>query len=368
MRIHTELLRKFFGKSRRSDFLGDFQAVTFAEDGFRRAVGYALCFVVFGLVSMALALNYWEGNQGILFPLGGVLLGALCAFAWLWTDDSAVYGPLYLLLAILALLGGYLLLERGAPDGSSLFWFLIFPPMVMLCLGLDRGVAVFVFFFAFLVLFMATPLHARLATPLSEGVRLRFLFAMLGAFAFSWCAEFFRYQTQSALGRTMTRLKQDSLTDPLTGLGNRRDFYTYCNWLMESSGRPPVFSLAIADLDHFKRINDTYGHDVGDKVLQHVAEVLGAHIRASDKLYRWGGEEFLVLMPKTASQDARLALERMRATVEVTPYEEKGLCIPFTVSIGLYSGVMSSDLNTQISKADQNLYAAKAGGRNRVVG
>lgn len=112
----------------------------------------------------------------------------------------------------------------------------------------------------------------------------------------------------------------------------------------------------------------TYGHDVGDKVLQHTTEVLGAHIRTTDKIYRWGGEEFLVLMPRTTAREARLALERMRDTVEKTPYMEDGLEIPITVSLGLYSGVMSGDLTAQISKADQNLYVAKGSGRNKVVG
>ena len=239
----------------------------------------------------------------------------------------------------------------------------------MLCLGLRRGGAVFVIFYIFLTLVMVTPLNSYLAVPLELTVRLRFLVAMLGAFAFSWCAEFLRFQTQLALGRTMSRLEQDSLTDPLTGLGNRRDFYNHCNWIMEgAAGKLPAFSLAIADLDHFKRVNDSHGHAIGDKVLRHVARVLESHIRASDRLYRWGGEEFLVLMPRTTAREARLALERMRDTVEKTPYMEDGLEIPITVSLGLYSGVMSGDLTAQISKADQNLYVAKGSGRNKVVG
>lgn len=364
----TDFLRKIFGRSRRTDFLGDLRDIAFAEDRFRRAVGYALCIVVLGLVSIAMLLNWHEKNLDTMLVLGGILLGVLCTFTWLWSNAEAVYGPPYLLLGLLATLGGYLLLHAGTSPGS-LFWFLIFPPMVMLCLGLKRGMLAFSIFFVFLVLLMATPLSRHLAIPIDVPDRFRFLVAMLGAFAFSWCMEFLRFQTQFALGRTMSRLEQDSLTDPLTGLGNRRDFYHHCQWIMDSSsGRLPVYSLAIVDIDHFKKINDTYGHEVGDRVLRHVTDVLSAHTRASDKLYRWGGEEFLVLMPRTAARDARFALERMRRTVENSPYTEKGLNILFTISIGLYSGTMNPDQTSQIAKADQNLYVAKGTGRNKVVG
>lgn len=368
MQVTTEIFRKVFGKSRRSDFFGDFQDIAFVEDRFRRAVGYALCYVVFGLTSLSMLLNLYEGSINMVFVLGGVLLGTLCAFAWLWIDQNTVYGPLYIILGTLGSLGIYLLLNRNSPNGS-LFWFLLFPPMVMLCLGLRQGTIAFTGFYLFVVLVMVTPLHSHLTDPLGWTARVRFVAAMMGAFVFAWSAEFLRYQAQFALGRTMIRLEQDSLTDPLTGLGNRRDFCNHCRWIVAgSSGKFPVISLAIVDIDHFKRINDTYGHEIGDKVLRHVAEVLGAQTRASDKLYRWGGEEFLVLMPRTAAREARLALERMRRTVADTPFQEDGLEIPFTVSIGLYSGTMQADVTGQIAKADQNLYAAKASGRNKVVG
>ena len=364
-----DFLRKIFGKSRRTDFLGDLRDIAFAEDRFRRAVSCALCIVVLGLLFCALCLNWYEQNLDMMLVLGGVLLGVICSLVWLWLSEDAVYGPPYLLLGILALLGGYLLLDGKETPTGSLFWFLIFPPMVMLCLGLRRGILAFSVFFIFLVLLMATPLHSHLAVSIEASDRFRFLAAMLGAFTFSLCMEFLRFQTQFALGRTMARLEQDSLTDPLTGLGNRRDFYNHCQWMLDSSpGRLPAYSLAIVDIDHFKKVNDTHGHDVGDRVLRHVANVLSSHIRSSDRLYRWGGEEFLILMPRTVARDARFALERMRRTVEKTPYTEAGLSVFFTISIGLYSGIMNQDQTSQIAKADQNLYVAKETGRNKIVG
>lgn len=362
-------LRKLFGKSRRTDFLGDLQAIAFAEDRFRRTASRSLCIGVISLLFCALCLNWYGRDPDMMLVLGGVLLGALCSLAWLWFNKNAVYGPPYLLLGTLALLGGYLLLDEKSTPAGSLFWFMIFPPMVMLCLGLKRGVPVFTVFFLFLVSVMVTPLHSHLTTTIDISDRFHFLAAMLGAFTFSLCMEFLRFQTLFALGHIMARLEQDSLTDPLTGLGNRRDFYNHCQWILEnSSGRLPVYSLAIVDIDHFKKVNDTHGHHVGDRVLRHVTKVLSSHIRSSDRLYRWGGEEFLVLMPRTGARDARFALERMRRTVESTPYIEGDLSIPYTVSIGLYSGPMTLDQASPIVKADQNLYVAKETGRNKMVG
>ena len=368
MQIATDYFRKIFGISRKSDFWGDFHDITFAEDRFRRAVGHALYCVVFFLLLLTMLLSWVEGNLEMVLVLGGVGLCSMVAFIWLWCSEKYIYGPLGLLLGSLAILGVYLLLNDRSPAGS-LFWFLLFPAMLMLCLGLRHGTIGFVCFYAFLLVVMTTPLHSHLKELLTVADRIRFMVAMLGAFAFSWFTEYFRFQTQHRLGLTMLRLEQDSLTDSLTGLGNRRSFYSYCKWLYDGSpGKPLMTSLAIVDIDHFKHINDTHGHDVGDQVLRDIAELLQAHSRASDKLYRWGGDEFLMLMPRTTAAEARLALERMRSAVEEMPSVMSSLNIPFTVSIGLYSGVMQTHLTPQINKADQNLYAAKTSGRNRVVG
>jgi diguanylate cyclase (GGDEF) domain len=361
-------LRNLFGQRRRSSFFGNFHENALAEDKFRRAAGYALSYVVSFLVVLTILLNWFDGNLDVVVVLCGVQLSIIIALFWLWANEKNVYGPLALLLGTLAVLGVYLVVSESSPEGS-LYWHMLYPSMLMLCLGLRRGTVCFFIFFALLLLAFATPLHFKLPEPLSWQIRLRFMIAVLGAFAYSWCAEFFRFRTQHKLGQTMHRLERDSLTDPLTGLGNRRDFHNYCKWLYEEFGEKPMpFSLAIADLDHFKKVNDNYGHEVGDKVLRHVAKLLGAQIRASDRLFRWGGEEFLILMPGTSAPDARLALDRMCRTVEKTPFRAGDLEVPFTISIGLYSGMMQQDLTQQIHKADQNLYAAKVSGRNKVVG
>lgn len=344
--------------------------ISFVEGRFRRATAYVLCLVVAGLTGLAIILNIAEGNEELLLPLSLVVFAACAAFIWLGLKSDATFGPLYLCLCALVMLGVFLLLRQGAPSGSSLYWFLLFPSMAMFCLGLRRGTIVVCAFLFFLLLVLATPLQIFLAEPLSHTVRVRFLIAMLGAVVFSWGAEYTRYQTRNALARTLARLEADSLTDPLTGLGNRRDFYNFFNIsFLGSSARKQPFALVMADIDHFKNINDKYGHKAGDKVLCHVADIFRTQCRETDKLYRWGGEEFLMLMPRTSTDEARQVLERMLKKLETTPYhnETEG-DIAITSSFGLCAGNVWDNLDLQIAAADQNMYIAKREGRNRIIG
>jgi diguanylate cyclase (GGDEF)-like protein len=163
---------------------------------------------------------------------------------------------------------------------------------------------------------------------------------------------------------------QQSHTDPLTGLPNRRslarDSGAHHQYRL-NSGEP--VSVAMLDIDHFKSFNDEYGHRVGDIALQRVAEVIRTGLRDGDRAYRYGGEEFLIVLPGTASAYALAAMERLRAAVASTPLLGNDLAParPVTVSIGLATGPMhGASIEELISAADRALYAAKDGGRNRV--
>lgn len=360
--------RRVFRQSRKNDFWGELQDSSLAEGTLHRATAQVLCFVILGLTGFALALNGIEGNWQLFVPLLAVIMAAVIALVWVRIRKEAEFGPLYLCIGALALLGVYLLLEHSAPDGSSLFWFLLFPPMTMFCLGLRRGTIVCCCFLFFLTLLFATPMRAFLAEPLPQTIRFRFLMAMMGAFFFSWGAEYTRSQTQKALARIMLRLEQDSLTDPLTGLGNRRGFYNYYSIaFLGTSAEKRAFAVAIVDIDFFKNINDTFGHEVGDKVLCHISNIFRSLCRESDKLYRWGGEEFLIFMPKTTAAEAECALERMRKGIKQTPYiGDGGEKITLSASFGLAAGGAGENINFRIDAADQALYVAKGCGRNRV--
>lgn len=339
---------------------------------FRRISGIAVGLVMLVLLFLAVLLNLHEGNAAMIPALVTAAIPAIIAIILLFKDDLKMqFLPQVLLCGTMAILGLYLLLVRSASGGASLYWFIIYPPMVMFSLGLRLGTAIVAAFFFMLCLLLLTPLDVFLANRLTSAEHLRFLLALLGSFAFSWCSEYLHHSTQLALNCSLEHLEKEATTDPLTGLGNRRDFEHFFEWVLARARRGNAnYALAMLDLDHFKRVNDIYGHDVGDGMLCHVARTLSSGLRATDRVFRWGGEEFVILMPDTESTTARLAAERMRKYAEDHPYSDGGTVIPYTVSIGLYCGKGNEDGfgEKALIEADRNLYAAKNSGRNTVVG
>ena len=173
------------------------------------------------------------------------------------------------------------------------------------------------------------------------------------------------------LGQTLTQLRQLATHDELTGIINRREFQRALDeeWRRSERFKHP-FALVLADLDHFKLINDTHGHQVGDEVLKHVASLLAGQVRTVDRVARHGGEEFAVLMVETDRKAAVAAMQRLYALLAETPcvIPGKNLTIPVTLSAGV--AAMPSDASSPaelIAKADKALYAAKKAGRNRIV-
>ena len=353
---------------RHFDFHFFFDGNPLDEAASLRSQAMRLCSVTLGLLGLAIAMNIADGNELLVIPL--CLVALVAAGGIIWVKGVGDGRPsLFAVSFALMALGGYLLLVRCVPGNGSLFWFLLYPPMLMLCLGLRYGTLLFVIFYFFLLVMFVTPAACFLTEDYSAATRSRFLVAMLGAFAFSWLAEYARIRTYRALVEAIHRLEHDSLTDSLTGLGNRRDFYNSLARIKANalrSGRP--FAIAFIDADHFKTVNDRHGHHVGDEVLRHVADLVTEHLRPMDRIFRWGGEEFVILMPGTSLDEARLVGERLRRLVETNPYFHEGSRIPLTISLGVSSGPPESDVQEHVDHADRNLYEAKALGRNQVRG
>ena len=179
----------------------------------------------------------------------------------------------------------------------------------------------------------------------------------------------------SALGRfylgtvrqAQTRLHVLATRDPLTGLFNRRHFQALADHVVARSRRAgePV-ALVIADVDLFKHVNDAHGHDAGDKVLVHIAELLKRVCRDQDILARWGGEEFLILLPDTGDGGAVAAAQRMRVAAEADAVPHEGSSIRFTMSFGVTTLRASESLADAVARADRAMYRSKSEGRNRV--
>ncbi|MFN7695076.1 MAG: GGDEF domain-containing protein [Burkholderiales bacterium] len=161
--------------------------------------------------------------------------------------------------------------------------------------------------------------------------------------------------------RLVARLKNLSQRDPLTGLLNRRGLQE--QRLVGAGGSVALVAL---DVDHFKRINDTYGHAIGDRALQHLAELVRRTLRSSDLAARVGGEEFVLLMPGVDQEQALQTAERLRVCIASQPLRLTDLKLPMTVSLGVACGRSEDDCDLLIARADEALYRAKAAGRNRI--
>jgi two-component system cell cycle response regulator len=158
-----------------------------------------------------------------------------------------------------------------------------------------------------------------------------------------------------------------AITDQLTGLFNRRYMSRHLNTLMADGGKP--VSFLILDVDFFKQINDTYGHDVGDEVLREFAGRISANVRGIDLACRFGGEEFVVVMPDTDLSFAYMVAERLRQSVADAPFQlaGNGKEVPVTISIGVATSYAGDTPEVLLKRADQALYRAKRDGRNRVI-
>lgn len=198
-----------------------------------------------------------------------------------------------------------------------------------------------------------------------------------------------RKRERDALRRTSEQSYRMAATDPLTGLYNRRYAEAYLgDLMMRESENPNGFALMIIDLDHFKSVNDTFGHALGDRVLCEIAHRLRDNLRACDLISRHGGEEFLVILPDTDQPQAALTSERLRAAISQTPIRDgSGASLTVTASIGVATDTVSMGLGGRRKKtgtfdveeahaplllshifdaADAALYRAKASGRDRV--
>ena len=166
------------------------------------------------------------------------------------------------------------------------------------------------------------------------------------------------------------QLERLSVTDALTGLRNRR----FADWFLSRElervhRHGNRLSVFMVDLDHFKRVNDTHGHPVGDAALRHVGELLSRQLRKTDVAARWGGEEFLIALAQVPLEGALALAERQRAAIEATPFQlPDGRLLEVTISIGVATAI-AADASPEdlVAAADRALYEAKNGGRNRVA-
>ncbi len=313
--------------------------------------------VMFGFTGYLRALRQFYGLKDKLWVMVPAVLGTAAVF-WLTLGTADVGGRILtvsVVWSVLMVACIVVLVSQERRDGAR-------SRRVMA--GLFTAVAVFVLFRAgYFIAIGVNPAFSvlgagawmNIATPMVAAT-----LPVIGTTAFLlMCSERIRRQWERAAS-----------TDYLTGLPNRRTLVEMGLQRFEqvrASAASGGFGLAIVDIDHFKRINDEHGHEMGDVALKHVAGRLQSACRGAELPARQGGEEFVVLFDHVQPQDALAAGERLRNAVAQAPFTAGDLALPLTVSIGL--AVLRPEdthFDSLLRRADEALYAAKAAGRNRV--
>lgn len=259
------------------------------------------------------------------------------------------------------------LVYTGGYQNTGLYWIFPFPITIFVFYGYLRGLLINIAIFSIITFMLIN--HQYIAAEYRNQEISRFLASYVVCILFCLINEYFRYRSHQELAEINFDKQRQANSDALTDLPNRRFINSV---FFQASKQDPVayfpMMLVVIDVDHFKKVNDAYGHDTGDSVLKHIAGVLKAHTRESDVVARTGGEEFLIAFPKTDVDLGLNVSEKLHNTMSNTPYVDQtsGLAIDVTVSMGCVCVEEYYDIELALKKADDLLYQAKRNGRNRI--
>ncbi len=310
---------------------------------------------------------------GVKSQLSGLQLYAYClyAFAFACLASFVVYkrygnwrAHRNFLVAEFVVLYGFLLIT-GGEENSGILWCSALPLITFSLLGSRKGGAVMLAVLSCSAVILYAPDWVGIAHSYSDNTRYRFSASMLFISAMAYTMEHARMHAQLASERANLELRQLLRRDELTGLFNRRGIKEKVRLELHRVARDQrELSVVLCDIDFFKAVNDQYGHDVGDRALRHVAQLLSDNVRAIDVVGRWGGEEFLIVLPNTSLVEGYHLIERIRRLVAERPLATNDGEIALSMSCGLASTCFHSRFDDVIKAADINLYEAKEGGRN----
>lgn len=324
-----------------------------------------------------IALYAWAG-AAVLVPLGGYSLvsgrlllglillgnaGMVLGTLWYSRVTRRVKGASFLFSVQAGALAAFLALHGGI-EGSGVYFS--FPlALMMVMLGFTQILPSIV---QSGILLLAVALGFYLGVP---GVhdypgihRSRILLGLGVLCLMTMIIEWLRVSSYAAITHTAELLHVDAIHDALTGLMNRRGFESEVA-AMSDGDFPAV--MGVIDIDHFKRINDEYGHDAGDQALKSLSDYLKGSVKGRDLMCRWGGEEFVVIFTQLSFESGLSILDQIREEISVRPLSHGGRVFNISFSAGVVVLKGKQDFHTALQLADERLYYAKQSGRNRVV-
>ncbi len=297
-----------------------------------------------------------------------IINGLLSCFVLIYQQvtgdyEKAGYGVVYICITLLL----YLYITGGVNNTGPL-WCYVLSIIILFVLGGKKGGIVNGIFILYMVAAYFVDGSPLLVTTYAKEFEVRFVATFIATFIMAVIYERSLSMSQEAITDVGEQFYTISRVDHLTGLFNRRAMREFMEYEIRHAKRTlKPCSLLFVDADHFKAINDQYGHDCGDLVLKKMAEILKDNLRNQDTVSRWGGEEFVVLLPETPGENIKIVGEKLRKAIEDMRIFYRGVNISLTASLGGAVFDINKNIDHTINRADKNLYQAKAQGRNRVV-
>lgn len=334
------------------------------DDAARKRVVFLIYDVLICLIAFFMTIVNWiTGEYETLIATAAIVI--ICILDYILFRFKVSFIIVSYIFEGLLFLVTVAFVVTGHPEGFSALWICLAPMLTMMFTGRKAGSVYGLVGLVTLVFLFWTPFgRSLLQFQYTDTFLLRFPFFYTAVLILSFFMEFIRSRTQASLVSEKEKYSQLFRHDALTGLFNRYGVKEQIEQLNKTEkGNAAVM---IADIDHFKAINDTYGHDAGDKVLMKVAEVFRNSVCQDCTIARWGGEEFLIVM--FCKHDPVKTAELLRSNIEATVVKYGDCEIKMTISIGVCladnrDGYTSEQI---INMADQSLYEAKETGRNKV--
>lgn len=307
------------------------------------------------------------------YLLGAVLLSNACIYLYAhlifrYNWFSLPYRHSANLLTVSVVILVLYLVYSGGVEGTGPLWIYLVPPVVLFFGGLKKGIRNLALFVCAVCIQLFYPDSVLLATEYSYEFKSRLIYSFLTVSILFAVYEAARHNSYKKIIEISRKFEQQAMHDVLSGLHNRRGIMANLEHEYARSKRSQLnTSVIMCDIDFFKKVNDKYGHEKGDEVIKTVGHIFNSELRKQDSLARWGGEEYLFLLPTTNDEQAMLLAEKLRKKIEETLFQYKNTQFNITVSMGIRQFTSFDTIDDAINSADKKLYQAKSEGRNRCI-
>jgi len=326
-----------------------------------RLVAYVVSFLLLGFLVLHSLQNNWL-NSGILLLF--LCLNTFAQVIYSYHKNLFIFG--FMQTTVVYLLAMYML-ATGGSQGSGAIWIQALPILVFGVMRAQLAAALCACAALSIIALLFGPLQILYQAEYSQMVKIVCALNFVVISVITYLPTRIRERAVDSSERLTSELRVMASTDELTMLPNRRDMSLRMDFEVKRARRSPsTFSIVLYDIDYFKKINDSFGHDTGDIALQNFANLLQNRFRETDKVGRWGGEEFLVILPNTNLEEAIGIADEFRRVVCQASLIPNMPSRMVSVSAGVSSNEEEEDTESVLKLADKRLYQAKENGRNRI--